>query len=164
MTTRSHRSIGFAVVLLGIWGGILPFVGPLFGYRMLPGSAWSWTAGAAELHVGPGVLVLLGGLMLLAGGKPRFGALLAFIGGTWFVVGPLFASLWLGPVAAETRVASAGLMQAMAPLGYHYGTGLVIVALAARAGRRTTLPAKGTRSPGAAPSSQPSPTPQPVAH
>jgi hypothetical protein len=62
----------------------------------------------------------------------RFGALLAVLGGMWLVVGPLFASMWLGS-NAETQLASSTLSQAARPLGYHYGTGILIIAFAAYA-------------------------------
>ncbi|HET7667098.1 MAG TPA: hypothetical protein VFK56_13720, partial [Mycobacterium sp.] len=78
---------------------------------------------------------VLGGLLLVAAAPraiARIGAFLAVLGGMWFVVGPLFASMWLGS-GAETQVASSTLAQAARPLGYHYGTGLLIVAFAAYA-------------------------------
>jgi hypothetical protein len=125
MLTR--RFTGLLLIVLGTWGGIIPYLGPSFGYRLDSTAAWTWTTAHAELSLGPGVAVVVAGLLVLAGS--RVSALLALLGGTWFVLGPLFGSLWLG--AGQTRVDSGSLSQVWAPLGYHYGTGLVIVALAA---------------------------------
>jgi len=135
MRTVTSRFIGFLLVLLGAWGGIVAFAGPALGFRMGSGRAWDWTTASGELHAAPGAAVVLGGLLLLAAAPrvlARLGALLAILGGMWLVVGPLFASMWLGS-GAETQIASSTLSQAARPLGYHYGTGLLIVAFAAYA-------------------------------
>lgn len=141
MFAVTRRFTGFLLVVLGAWAGIVPFVGPLFGYRMDPTPAWTWTTAHWELNAAPGALVVLAGLFLLLGRRASavLGGWLAMIGGAWLVVGPLFASLWLHH-DGQTRIASATLMSAMRPLGYHYGTGLVIVALGAwMIGRRVLL-------------------------
>ena len=129
------RLLGLLLVLLGAWGGVVAFVGPLFGYRMTGGPAWDWTTAHWQLHAAPGAAVVLGGLLLIAAAPrilARLGAALAVAGGTWLVVGPLFASMWLGG-NSESQIASASLHQAVRPLGYHYGTGILVVALAAYA-------------------------------
>jgi len=130
--------------LLGAWGGIVAYAGPSFDYRIDDSSSWQWTEAHWQLHLVPGAAVVLGGLLLLAAGRRAatwFGTVLALLGGAWLVLGPLFASMWLGD-RAETQLASNTLGQAARPLGYHYGTGLLIVILAAYAlGRRVLLSA-----------------------
>lgn len=135
MRTVTSRFIGFLLILLGAWGGIVAFVGPAIGFRMGNGEAWKWTTANWELHAAPGAAVVLGGLLLLAAAPrmiARFGAFLAILGGMWLVVGPLFASMWLSG-DPETQMTASTLAQAARPLGYHYGTGLLIVAFAAYA-------------------------------
>jgi hypothetical protein len=135
MRTRTARSLGLILVLLGAWGGIVSYVGPRFSYRMGAGPAWQWTTAHTELHAGPGAAIVVGGLALLVAAPrivARLGAILALLGGMWLVVGPLFASMWLGS-ASESQLASTTLSQAVRPLGYHYGTGLLVVAAAAYA-------------------------------
>jgi hypothetical protein len=132
MRTITGRLLGLLLVLLGAWGGIVAYVGPRIGYRMDTGPAWDWTTAHWQLHAVPGGAVVLGGLLLLVAtpsALARLGALLALLGGMWLVVGPLFASMWLG-AGAETQLASSTLSQAARPLGYHYGTGILIVACA----------------------------------
>lgn len=141
MRTMTLRTTGLMLALLGAWGGIVSYVGPWFGYTMGGQSGWSWTSANWQLHLVPGAAVVLGGLMILtAAGRVsaiRTGGLLSLLGGAWLVLGPLFASMWLGPLDAESTVASTSLAEVARPLGYHYGTGLLIVALAGYAlGRR----------------------------
>lgn len=133
MTHLARRTAALWVVILGAWGGIVTYVGPWFGYRFGADAGWHWTAAQWELHLAPAVGAIAGGILLMSRipRTVRLGGYLATMAGAWFVVGPLFASMWLGPV--ETRVASASLHQVAGPLGYHYGTGLVILALAAYA-------------------------------
>jgi hypothetical protein len=129
----SRRVTGVLLVLLGAWGGILPYVGPLFGYRMDGTSAWTWTTGHWELNLLPGIAAVLAGLILLTGRRAgaALGGWLAMLSGGWFVLGPLFASMWLPLGESQSRVASSSLSNVVQPLGYHYGTGLVIVLLGA---------------------------------
>jgi hypothetical protein len=129
------RLLGLLLILLGAWAGIVAYVGPLFGYRMTGGPAWAWTTSHWELHAAPGAAVVVGGLLVVAAAPrmiARAGAALAVAAGTWVVVGPLFASMWLGG-DSESQLASATLHQVARPLGYHYGTGVLIVAVAAYA-------------------------------
>ena len=136
MRTVTARLLGLLLVALGAWGGIVAYVGPRIGFRMDTAATWAWTTSRWELHAAPGGAVVLGGLLLLFATPraiARFGALLAILGGMWLVVGPLFASMWLGTTNAETKLASTTLSEAARPLGYHYGTGLLIVAFAAYA-------------------------------
>lgn len=138
MRTLTARLLGFIVMLLGAWGGIVAYAGPRLNFRMVPGPAWQWTTAHWELHAAPAGAVVLGGLLLLifAPRLPaRFGALLALLGGAWFIVGPVLASMWLG-AGAETQVASTTLSQAARPLGYHYAVGGLIIAAAAYAWAR----------------------------
>lgn len=150
MRTVTGRLLGLFLMLLGAWGGIVAFVGPTFGYRMGTASAWQWTTANAELHAAPGAAVVLGGLLLLIASPraiARLGAVLALLGGMWFVVGPLFASMWLGD-AAMTQVASTTWSELVRPLGYHYGTGVLIVAAAAYAWAACAAYVRATPYPG----------------
>ncbi|HET6910812.1 MAG TPA: hypothetical protein VFH54_15890 [Mycobacteriales bacterium] len=155
------RLLGLLLVLLGAWGGIVAYVGPLFGYRMTPGPAWNWTTSHWELHAAPGAAVVVGGLLVLLAAPriiARLGAILAMAGGAWLIVGPLFASLWLG-ANSETQLASASLHQAARPLGFHYGTGLLIVAVAAYAwGACQHFMRRGAAYPAETPADRPSST------
>ncbi len=116
---------GVLIVLLGAFGLIIPFVGPLFDFGMGPEPAWVITTSRLIRHVIPGVAIILGGLMLLSGGRASrgVGTALAFLGGAWLTVAPVV----LGPMSGGFPA----LMDILRPLTYHYGTGLLVTALAA---------------------------------
>ena len=51
---------GFLLILLGLWGALIPFVGPYFNFAYDPDTPWTWTPGRGWLEVLPGVLTVLG--------------------------------------------------------------------------------------------------------
>ena len=61
-TLRVRRSrgalSGVLLVLLGLWGAVIPFVGPYFRYAYTPDRAWEYTSGRLWLEVLPGAAVL----------------------------------------------------------------------------------------------------------
>jgi hypothetical protein len=122
------------LVVLGLWGGLVPLIGPYFGYAFGSHATWDLTMNRFWLDVLPGAAVLLGGLMLMWSGHRMSGtaaAWLAMAGGAWFAVGPPVSRLWehgAGPIGAplfgHTR-------QTFELIGYFYGLGIVVVGLAA---------------------------------
>jgi hypothetical protein len=141
------------LLVLGIWGGIIPFVGPYFGYAFGSHATWHYTTNRLWLDILPAVAVVVGALIMLRAGNRISGTLgswLAMAGGAWFAVGPAVSRLWDhatgpigGPLFGNTR-------QMLELVGYFYGLGVVIVGLAAFAhGRFVTRPALITTEPDA---------------
>src|SRR5215469_7759186 len=88
---------GSLLVLLGIWGAIIPFIGPYFHYAYTPDTAWHYDTARLWLEILPGAAVFLGGLMLMVStGRHTalFGGLLAAAAGAWFVLGTTLSLLW----------------------------------------------------------------------
>jgi hypothetical protein len=125
---------GLLVILLGIWGALIPFVGPYFHYAFGSFQTWHYTSERLWLCIIPGAVAVIGGLMLLRSSHRSSGLLggwLAMAAGAWFAVGPTISLLWhhagdpIGvPMGGHTR-------QALEWLGYFTGLGVLIVALAA---------------------------------
>ena len=142
---RTHGIFGgLLVALLGIWGGIIPFVGPYFHYAFTPDKAWTYTTGRLYLEILPGAGALLGGLILM-GARSRhvalFGSLLAIASGAWFALGNVFAPLWTVANPAGGPASIGTLMRALEQVGFFTGLGIVIVLIAAAvAGRITAVP------------------------
>ncbi|MDI9918487.1 hypothetical protein [Rhodococcus sp. IEGM 1379] len=133
---RSRGAVsGILLILLGLWGALIPFVGPYFSFAFTPDHAWTWTSGRGWLEVLPGAAAAVGGLLLVVSRHrvvAGLGAWLAVVGGAWFVVGTTLAPvLHIGdpgsPTAARPGIA------AVQQLAYFDGLGAVILFLGAAA-------------------------------
>jgi hypothetical protein len=124
---------GFLLILLGVWGALIPFVGPYFDFAFTPDQEWTWTSARGWLEVLPGAATVLGGLLLLGSGNratAMFGGWLTVIAGAWFVIGRALAGP-LGIGDAGTPVAATETMRVWLELTYFYGLGALIVFLGA---------------------------------
>jgi len=130
---------GVVAVLVSAWGGIVPFVGPLFNYSGDGSAAWQWNLPHAVLALLPAVAGVLLGLFVVAEsrgvtvGRGRLSlaaaGLLLMICGAWFVLGP---SAW--PVISNATAYFVGgthLHILEYEVGYSIGTGIVLVACGA---------------------------------
>ena len=136
---------GFLLMVLGLWGALIPFVGPYFDYAYTPDKAWTYNTGRLWLELLPGAAVFLGGfLLLVARGRHTalFGALLASVAGAWFTLGPVLSPLWNHHVPMGGSPASSTVyMRIMEQLGFFTALGVVIVFVAAVAlGRIASVP------------------------
>jgi hypothetical protein len=124
---RSRGAVsGFLLILLGLWGALIPFVGPYFHYAYTPDVAWHYNTARLWLEVLPAV----------------FGGLLAAAAGAWFVLGTTLSPLWnnnvtIGGSPASSRV----FIRVMEQIGFFYALGVVIVLIAGAAvGRILSVP------------------------
>ena len=139
---RSRGAVsGILLIVLGLWGALIPFVGPYFSFAFVPDQAWTWTSGRGWLEVLPGVVTVIGGILLLFSANravASLGAWLAVVGGAWFIVGPTLAPvLHLGE--AGTPSATEPAMRAVQQLAFFEGLGAVILFLGAAAVGRLSL-------------------------
>ena len=122
------------MILLGIWGALIPFVGPYFHYAFGSYQTWHYTSERLWLCIVPGAVAVIGGLLLLRSSHRSSGLLggwMALAAGAWFAIGPTVSLLWhhagnpIGaPIGGPTR-------QAIELLGYFQGLGVLIAALSA---------------------------------
>jgi hypothetical protein len=93
---RSRGAVcGVLLILLGLWGGLAPFVGPYVHFGYTPDTSWHYDSGRLYFSVIPGAAALLGGLLVLATrnrGVGVFGGILGALGGAWFVAGTAFVT------------------------------------------------------------------------
>ena len=139
MPRRRGVSSGTMLVLLGIWGGIIPFIGPMFGYHMDTAASWTFTWDRLWLSILPGAAAFLGGLILIGVANrvsATVGAVLALAGGVWFVVGPTFSMLWNSPLGLSGVGTGSTGQRFIEQIGFSYGLGAVVTALAAGAWAR----------------------------
>jgi hypothetical protein len=62
---------GLLLVVLGAWGGIVPFIGPTFGFSADGKGSWHWELTHALLSLAPGAAALLAGLLIMTGAGTR---------------------------------------------------------------------------------------------
>jgi hypothetical protein len=129
------RVAGLIILIAGIWGGLIPFLGPTFHFTLGPDVAWHWTASRLWLSVLPALAAIVGGLVLMGRGprlSGRLGALLALAGGVWFVIGPDVSMLWNHGVSAQGAAhGQHAFRRFLEYLTLHSGIGVLITALAA---------------------------------
>ena len=129
---RSRGAVsGLLLIILGVWGALIPFIGPYFHFAYTPDQVWAWSTARAWLEVFPGVTTAVGGFLLLVSGNratAMFGAWLAVIAGAWFVVGRTLASvLRLGDIGHPIAMTDA--KRAVIEISYFSGLGALIVFL-----------------------------------
>jgi hypothetical protein len=131
------RLVGALLVCVGVWGGIVAFVGPTFSFETRGTlTAWVWNQSHAVLFLVPSVGAILGGLLLMGSTRwvaERMGAFLALLSGIWFVIAPSLEPLWnTNSVngSGSLGVSGSNTIRALETIGYSYGTGAAIVLLA----------------------------------
>jgi hypothetical protein len=120
-------------------------VGPYFDYSFGVNSTWHYTTDRLLLCILPGAAALAGGVLMVKAASRAagaFGGWLAVLAGAWFVIGPVLSRTWEhggGPIGAPLF---GNTRQAAELIGYFYGLGALIIALAAFAvGRFASRPA-----------------------
>jgi hypothetical protein len=140
---------GFLLILLGLWGALIPLVGPYFNYAYTPDKAWTYNTGRLWLELLPGAAVVLGGVLLMVARSRHtalFGALLAAAAGAWFALGTVLSPLWNHHVPMGGSPAGSSVyMRIMEQLGFFTALGVVIVFVAAAALGRIASVASGIR-------------------
>ncbi len=147
MRIRRSRGMasGFLLALLGLWGALIPFIGPYFHYAYTPDADWKYTQARLLLEILPGAAVFIGGVLLMTSRARHialFGAARAAAAGAWFVLGQTFSPLWNHNATLGGAPASATVVMRIAEqVGFFTGLGVVIAALAAVAfGRVLSVP------------------------
>ena len=133
---------GVLLVLLGIWGGLVPLVGPYVHYAYTPNHTWTITSGRVWLEFLPAAGTFVGGLILLASRlRPMalLGGSLAVISGAWFAVGNALAPLWTNNLHAQGFPVGSHIAKAMEQIGFFPGLGVAIVCIASIALGRLSL-------------------------
>jgi hypothetical protein len=150
---RSRGAVcGVLLILLGLWGGLAPFIGHYLNFGFAPDKAWGYTSGRLYLSAIPGAAALLGGLMVLITRNRAFGisgGILGALAGGWFVVGSGFVSAVLKNTSVTVGVPlqsaslTATLQDYLERAALFYGLGGLILFVAGLAiGRFSMLAAK----------------------
>lgn len=143
---RVHRSrgalSGLLLMILGVWGALVPFIGPYFSYAYTPDTAWTWTSGRLWLEVLPGAAAFVAGFLLMTTANRAVGVFAGWLGsaaGAWFVLGPVFGRMWNGTQGAAGHPIGGTTHQIWEQIGFFSGLGVVVLFLAAQALGRFTV-------------------------
>ncbi|MGH9069750.1 MAG: hypothetical protein ACRDX8_00960 [Acidimicrobiales bacterium] len=120
--------IGVLAVLEGAWGGIVPYVGPAFGFSSNGIGSFTWTLQHALIYLIPGAVALVAGLYLLALRRSStFIGLLLAACGAWFILAvPVWPILYSSPTVFTVATPTNGFINL---LGYNLGPGIVLALL-----------------------------------
>ena len=139
MPRRRGALSGLLIVIAGAWCAVIPFIGHYLNLVVGPDTAFDMTAGRFWLSLLPGVVAVVGGLMLMRSANratATLGAQLALAAGIWLIIGRSLSALW-SSTWAEAPTGSTE-KQALELLLYFFGTGALITALAGIALGRVT--------------------------
>lgn len=117
-------AVASLIIVLGLFVGIIPFVGPLFDFGMGPEPAWVMTMSRFVRHVVPAAAIVIGGFMLMPRARSwrAAGATAAMLGAIWVTIAPI--------VLGRGGEGVPALIDIVRPLVYHFGTGVIIAILA----------------------------------
>lgn len=126
---------GAVALLASAWGGIVPYVGPLFGFSADGAGSWHWSLAHSMLFLVPGAAGVLLGLFVIAEsrgvtvGKGRLSlataGTLLILCGAWFAIG---SYAWPVLTNSGSYFSSATHLRFLTyELGYSVGVGLVLV-------------------------------------
>jgi len=138
---RSRGAVtGPLLMVLGVWGALIPFIGHSFGYGFTPDNTWHWTAARGWLEVLPGAAAFLGGALLTTSANrmsAMLGGWVAAASGAWLVLGTVINPVWsAGNIGVPTGNTTRAVWER---IGMFEGLGVVIVFLAAIALGRTSV-------------------------
>ncbi len=127
----------FVALLLSAWAGVVPYIGPIFGFSADGSSSWTWNDAHTYGALVPGAVGLVSCLVILACARRPVGmqsaGTLASAGFAVFVCGA-----WLAVFPVAWAVIRAPYFQAASPtstleywLGYASGPGVLLAAFGA---------------------------------
>lgn len=120
--------IGLLAILDGAWGGIVPYLGPTFGYSSNGLGSFEWTTMHSLLYLVPGAVAVFAGscLLTLRRNSSLFGLLLALCG-AWLVVGVIAWPTLYSGLTVFTSAPPDTLFVNI--LGYNLGPGVILAVL-----------------------------------
>jgi len=133
---RSRGAVsGVLLILLGAWGALAPLVGPYWDFGFTPNETWNLTDGRWWFQVLPGIVTVIGGLLLLLGADritASIGGWIAAAAGAWYVIAlPLQPNLSLGSVGNPIHTSLRG--STVERLSLFDGLGALIIFISAYA-------------------------------
>jgi hypothetical protein len=141
LETRIIRTaIGVLALVLGAWGGLVPYIGHALNFNADGSSLWTWNLQHGLLYLAPGTAAFVGGGVLVLSAWVDnvrgfdvsrvilpFGALLLGLSGIWFILGP---SIWPIYYAGHVFAAATPVRTFAEMLVYNLSEGVILSVLA----------------------------------
>jgi hypothetical protein len=110
------------ITLIGAWVIVAALIGPSFNFGFFNDKSWEWSTKQWELQLIPGIVAVVGGLLLLtpSRGTGSLGALLAFLAGGWLIVCPVLYPIW---ASGTVDTFGSDSMKALRWVGHFYAPG-----------------------------------------
>jgi hypothetical protein len=145
----------FLAILLSAWAGIVPYVGPTFGFSADGSSSWTWNNAHTYGALVPGAVGVIFAMLVLAAARRPVGVqsagtlasagFIVFLCGAWLTVVPV---VWPVISSAYFHVASPSTTLEYW-LGYASGPGILLAAFGAYVMGRSRGAAAASRVTGA---------------
>ncbi len=133
---------GGLLILLGLWGALVPLIGPYLHYAYTPDRAWVVTSGRVWLEFLPGALAVIGGILMVTSKyRPTAisGAVLGGLSGAWFAFGGHLARMIVRNPPAQGIAVGGPAARTAEQLGFFSGLGVVMIFVAAIAVGRLSV-------------------------
>ncbi len=141
---------GVLLILLGLWGGLVPLVGPYLHYAYTPDKPWTITSGRIWLEFLPAAAAIVGGAMVVASKlrpSAMLGASLAVASGAWFAFGTAITNLLMKNSPVPGTAVGGSVARALEHFGFFTGLGAVLIFVGTIAlGRLSIISARDTRT------------------
>ncbi len=153
---------GVVAVVVSAWGGVIPYLGPTFGFSGDGSGSWHWSLAHSVLALIPGAAGVLLGLFVIGAARRTavnrgrltlaMAGTLLMVCGAWFALGPLaWPVIYHGDVYFVMTASHLRFLGYEA--GYAIGTGLIVFGCggfvsgwASRHQRRESLPMARTEA------------------
>jgi len=145
---RRGSVCGLLLIVLGLWGGLAPLVGPYLHFGYTPDKTWHYSSGRLYYSIIPAAAVLVGGLLAVLArnrGLGVFAGLLATLGGIWFSLGQTFMTVVLkksftvGSPILHAGATATGVRAYLETVTLFGGLGVLVVLVAAVAMGRFSM-------------------------
>jgi hypothetical protein len=136
--------VGVVTILLGIWVGLVPYIGHALNFNADGSALWTWNLQHGLLYLAPGIAAVAGGsLLVLSAWVDRvrgfdlsrvtlpFAAVLLGLSGIWLIVGP---SVWPIYYSAHVFAAASPARTFAEMIVYNLAAGIILSVVAGVAG------------------------------
>jgi hypothetical protein len=139
-TQVAKTVVGVVTILIGVWGGLVPYIGHALNFNADGSALWTWNLQHGLLYLAPGIAAVAGGSFLVLSAfvdRVRsldlsrmtlpFATVLLGLSGIWFLVGP---SVWPIYYSAHVFAATSPVRTFAEMTVYNLAEGIILSVVA----------------------------------